>query len=109
MFQDLLDVADSLNKGVSSVSESEISSSPSLATVHEGLKLCESQLLQVVSCIYVHALLKFINILIRYFLNMAWSRRIRWEKNLIQTNMMHFSRYNLSNVIIGSVVSTSVT
>ena len=47
MFQDLLDVADSLNKGVSSVSESEISSSPSLATVHEGLKLCESQLLQV--------------------------------------------------------------
>ena len=49
MFQDLLDVADSLNKGVSSVSESEISSSPSLATVHEGLKLCESQLLQVVS------------------------------------------------------------
>ena len=64
MFQDLLDVADSLNKGVSSVSESEISSSPSLATVHEGLKLCESQLLQVVSCIYVHALLKFIN---KYF------------------------------------------
>merc|ERR1719403_149546 len=47
--KDLLDVADSLNKGVSSVSESEISSSPSLATVHEGLKLCESQLLQVFS------------------------------------------------------------
>ena len=46
-FQDLLDVADVLNKAISSVPSSELQQSQSLSDLHQGLQLTESQLLKV--------------------------------------------------------------
>jgi len=45
--KDLLDVADVLNKAISSVPESELKESQSLSDLHQGLQLTESQLLKV--------------------------------------------------------------
>ena len=46
-FQDLLDVADVLNKAISSVPSSDLQQSQSLSDLHQGLQLTESQLLKV--------------------------------------------------------------
>ena len=46
-FQDLLDVADVLNKAISSVPREELGQSQSLTDLHQGLQLTESQLLKV--------------------------------------------------------------
>merc|ERR1711997_1103498 len=45
--KDLLDVADVLNKAISSVLKEELGQSQSLADLHQGLQLTESQLLKV--------------------------------------------------------------
>jgi len=45
--KDLLDVADVLNKAISSVPSSELQQSQSLSDLHQGLQLTESQLLKV--------------------------------------------------------------
>ena len=45
--QDLLDVADVLNKAISSVPKEELGQSQSLTDLHQGLQLTESQLLKV--------------------------------------------------------------
>ena len=47
LIQDLLDVADVLNKAISSVPASELEESQSLKDLHQGLQLTESQLLKV--------------------------------------------------------------
>ena len=47
VFQDLLDVADVLNKAISSVPKEELGQSQSLTDLHQGLQLTESQLLKV--------------------------------------------------------------
>jgi len=47
--KDLLDVADVLNKAISSVPASELEESQSLKDLHQGLQLTESQLLKVFS------------------------------------------------------------
>ena len=47
IFQDLLDVADVLNKAISSVPKEELGQSQSLTDLHQGLQLTESQLLKV--------------------------------------------------------------
>merc|ERR1711915_42690 len=45
--KDLLDVADVLNKAISSVPSSDLQQSQSLSDLHQGLQLTESQLLKV--------------------------------------------------------------
>ena len=47
--QDLLDVADVLNKAISSVPAEQLAESQSLKDLHQGLQLTESQLLKVFS------------------------------------------------------------
>lgn len=47
--QDLLDVADVLNKAISSVPDTQLKESQSLKDLHQGLQLTESQLLKVFS------------------------------------------------------------
>ena len=49
LLQDLLDVADVLNKAISSVPAEQLEQSQSLKDLHQGLKLTESQLLKVFS------------------------------------------------------------
>ena len=49
LLQDLLDVADVLNKAVSSVPAAQLEESQSLQDLHQGLRLTESQLLKVFS------------------------------------------------------------
>merc|ERR1711972_1194481 len=47
--KDLLDVADVLNKAISSVPDAQLKESQSLKDLHQGLQLTESQLLKVFS------------------------------------------------------------
>ena len=60
LIQDLLDVADVLNKAISSVPASELEESQSLKDLHQGLQLTESQLLKVLFVVCCTMLCKLI-------------------------------------------------
>ena len=89
--QDLLEVADVLNKAVTAVPAEALQESQYLKDMHQGLQLTETQLLKVFGMHQTWVI--YIWLAIRCLESMVWYRKIQLVKNLTQTNMTPSSRF----------------
>ena len=88
--QDLLEVADVLNKAVTAVPSEALQESQYLKDMHQGLQLTESQLLKVAGKVHFRNIICVKN---RFLASTGWCRKTQSAKNSIQTNMTLFSRF----------------
>ena len=89
--QDLLEVADVLNKAVTAVPAEALQESQYLKDMHQGLQLTETQLLKVFGMHQTWVI--YIWLAIRCLESMVWYRKIQLVKSLTQTNMTPSSRF----------------
>ena len=102
-FQDLLEVADVLNKAVTAVPSEALQESQYLKDMHQGLQLTESQLLKVAGKVHFRNIICVKN---RFSASTGWCRKTQSAKNSIQTNMTLFSRFYqflIKNSLMGSI------
>ena len=101
--QDLLEVADVLNKAVTAVPSEALQESQYLKDMHQGLQLTESQLLKVAGKVHFRNIICVKN---RFLASTGWCRKTQSAKNSIQTNMTLFSRFYqflIKNSLMGSI------